>query len=285
LGVFTSIDGGNSWLRDDNNFANTPVTQLVLDRSAGVTNLVAFTYGRGVWKTAVAGSGTPCSYTVGQPGPIVANGADIAVKVDTADGCTWSVTPISSYLFARSPAVGTGAGNAMIYGSWNVATSTRTGTMVVGPKTITVTQSAATVVSGNDDTPATVASLPYLGYLDSRKDTGSTPDPVHSCTKSADYKTVWWTFTAPASGTVVAEAQGRRYDTYGSSGVVLTAYDTSRTAANEVACSVYPRNTTSWTSAVSEFAVTKGKVYLVEISATGDTANDGGQTILSLKMK
>ena len=286
MGVFTSVDGGNSWLRDDNNFANTPVTQLVLDRSAGVTNLIAFTFGRGVWKTAVPGSGTPCAYALSTTTPSVpANSAAINVAVDTGSGCTWSVTPVSVTVFAKSPAIGTGPGAAGIYGSWNASSAPRTGVMIIADKQVTVTQKAATGVGANDDTAALADATGYLGYTDSRKYTIAPTDPVHSCTNSQDYKSAWWSFVAPSTGTAEIAAQGRRYDVAGNSGVVLTVYDTDRASANELACSIYPRNTGAWAATTVLVPVTKGKVYQVEISATGDTANDGGQTILSVLMK
>lgn len=286
MGVFTSVDGGNSWLRDDNNFANTPVTQLVLDRSAGVTNLVAFTYGRGVWKTALPGSGTPCIYTVSTaPLTMSASGGELQIGVDTGKGCVWSATPLSSYLFAKSPAVGTGPGSATIFGSWNGSTSSRTGSMIIGDKRVPVTQKGAAFVAGNDDIAEPVSAIPYFGFIDSRKYTLDPMDPVHSCTRSLDYKTAWWSFVATADGTLEVAAQGRRYDIFGNSGIVLTVYDTDRTAGNELSCSVYPRNTSTWTSTTVQLHVTKGNVYQIEISATGDSANDGGQTFLSVVMK
>ena len=286
LGVFTSLDGGNSWMSDTNDFANTPITQLILDRSAGATNLIAFTYGRGVWKTAIPGTGTPCQYKVSAPqGAMAATGDDITAEVQAGPGCVWSVSPLTGAFFARSPAVGTGAASARIYGSWNVSTTARTGTFAIGDQTLKLTQKAAVTVSGNDDVAAPVAALPYLGYLDSRRDTTGLTDPVHSCTKSQDYKSVWWTFVAPDSGTAEISLQGRRYDVFGNSGVVLTVYDTTRDASQELSCSVYARNTSTWTSTTARVTVTKGQTYQVEASATGDSAVDGGQTILAIVMK
>lgn len=285
LGVFTSLDGGGSWLRDDNGFANTPITKLVLDRSAGVTNLIAFTYGRGVWKTAVPGTGTPCAYQVSPAALLDATGSDIQLKVDTGAGCAWSVTPVSGYLYAKSPAVGTGAGSAYVYADWNVSTVARTGLMAVGDKSVVFTQKGASFLTNNDEIAAVIPGLPYLGYVDSRRDTIGLNDPVHSCTNSQDFKSVWWSFVAPDTGTVEIAAQGRRYDVLGNSGVVLAIYDTERTVARELSCSTSPRNTTARLSATARVPVIKGNIYQVEVSATGDTANDGGLTILSVVMK
>src|SRR5205814_222319 len=55
IGVFVSVDGGATWARDDNPFADAVTETLVLDRSTGQSVLVAFTHGRGVWKTVLPG--------------------------------------------------------------------------------------------------------------------------------------------------------------------------------------------------------------------------------------
>ena len=285
LGVFTSTDGGNSWLRDSNNFANTPVTQLILDRSAGTTNLVAFTFGRGVWKTALPGSGSGCTYTLSTAPPLPGNSGEMNVTVDTARGCSWALTPISTFLYAKSPAVGTGPGAATIYGSWNVANTARNGLIAIADKSVTVSQKAIGNAVGNDDTAARVDATPYFVALDSRQYTSDDTDPVHSCTGTPDYKTAWWTFTAPSDGTAEIATQGRRYDIGGNSGIVLTVYDTSRSNTTELACTMSPRNQSSYVTSTVRVPVKKGKVYQIELSATGNTAVDGGYSILSVLMK
>src|SRR5439155_10335188 len=60
IGVFVSINGGGTWARDDNPFANAVTETLALDRSAGQSRLYAFTHGRGVWRVTLPGSGDPC---------------------------------------------------------------------------------------------------------------------------------------------------------------------------------------------------------------------------------
>ena len=77
--------------------------------------------------------------------------------------------------------------------------------------------------------------------------------------------------------------QGERYDVFGNSGVVLTMYDTEATAANEMACVQRRRDTTSWQMVNTQVQVTAGKTYWIEVSATGNTANDGGYTILTVQ--
>jgi len=61
LGVFTSVDGGASWMVENSGFANTPVEALRVTDSAPY-QLFAFTHGRGAWRVptlAGGGGGTP----------------------------------------------------------------------------------------------------------------------------------------------------------------------------------------------------------------------------------
>lgn len=55
IGVFVSVNGGGSWYREHSGFANAIVERLAIapDAPAGPT-LHAFTYGRGVWRVALA---------------------------------------------------------------------------------------------------------------------------------------------------------------------------------------------------------------------------------------
>ncbi len=52
LGVFTSIDGGANWYRENTNFANVSVESLKINETAPY-KLFAFTHGRGAWVTPI----------------------------------------------------------------------------------------------------------------------------------------------------------------------------------------------------------------------------------------
>jgi len=56
VGVFVTIDGGQTWLRENTGAANTVVEELVLQRNpdSGDLELFAFTHGRSVYRTTVA---------------------------------------------------------------------------------------------------------------------------------------------------------------------------------------------------------------------------------------
>jgi hypothetical protein len=68
----------------------------------------------------------------------------------------------------------------------------------------------------------------------------------------------------------------------GNSGVVLTVYDTNPTSDSEVACIQRKRDVDPWEMVNTQVAVSEGKTYLIEVSATGGTATDGGYTILAI---
>jgi hypothetical protein len=154
-------------------------------------------------------------------------------------------------------------------------------------KAIAVKQDAALVSGRNDEStvPQVISLLPYVGVEDTRGLTLNANDPVHSCTESADFKTAWWRLVAGASGNLNLGVQGERYDVAGNSGVVLTVYDTKPTSDSEVACIQRKRDVGPWEMVNTQVAVSEGKTYLIEVSATGGTVVDGGYTILAIGMQ
>ena len=122
-------------------------------------------------------------------------------------------------------------------------------------------------------------TVPGVAAIDSRSLTGAAGDPVHSCTGSAD----WWSLTPTNSGTPNVVVGGRRYDTAGNSGIVMTAYPAGQ-LGTELACATVPRDTNKEIDANTTFPVTAGTHYLIEVSATGSTAADGGYTTVIVSM-
>lgn len=54
VGVFSSIDGGQTWMVENTGFANAPAWALAIQTgTGGARTLFAFTHGRGVWRTAL----------------------------------------------------------------------------------------------------------------------------------------------------------------------------------------------------------------------------------------
>src|SRR5260370_16142183 len=195
IGVFVSLDGGGTWARDDNPFANAVTETLVLDRSAGQSTLFAFTHGRGVWKVALPGSGEACQYAVsGSPPSFPAYGGIAALNVTTGDNCAWSAFAAPGAAAVQSPAGGVGSRALTISALLNTTALSRTGTIFLQDKTVDIKQNAALIAARNDEAaaPQIISTLPYVGLEDTRPLTLNPNDPMHSCTQSADLKTPWW---------------------------------------------------------------------------------------------
>lgn len=288
LGVFLSVDGGARWARDSNPFAAAPTEALVIERGGGQPYLYAFTFGRGVWRTALPGGGAPCTYELEPLSAIPAFGGEFDVPLTTGDGCTWSAIAQTGAMDVLSPATGTGSGAVRVTMALNTSTAARRGGIWLHDKTVDVTQAGATQVPVAADafaSPAPVAALPYVGIRDTRSTTADPADPRASCANGAPAKTIWWRVTAPATGVMEVVAQGQRYDVFGNSGLVVSAYNAVGTVrGDELGCTAIPRGTGVWTFQNFRFPVTAGSSYYVMASATGATANDGGYTVLGLRM-
>ena len=288
-GIFVTQDGGNTWAHDQSAFADAVVDSLKLDRPLGGSVLFAFTFGRGAWKTPLANAPAGCTYSA-SPTSIAAPavGGLYPVAVTTGSGCSWVVVPSGSNPVAggQSPASGTGSSNAVVSVVPNFTGTPRSSTLLVAGTTVTVSQAADTLTTGGSDEYAglTARTLPYTGVSDTRTFTSNSSDPKHSCTGSADYKTAWWLLTAPSTGMMEITVQSERYDAGGgNAGFVLTAYPSGNTNS-ELGCTTVPRDTSSWAYSKIRFAVTAGASYLAETSATGNTTNDGGYTLLFAAM-
>lgn len=287
LGVFVSQDGGNSWGHDPNAFADVVVEELAFDQVSNPNWLFAFTYGRGAWRAPAPGSASPnCTYTV-SPTSVTADavGGAYPLTISAAPGCTWSAIPglLPASFSVQSPAMGIGNGTAVITAAPNTS-GPRNDTLTVANTTITVTQGTSAVQHIAAQSPGLAATLtfPGIGQIDSTPLGTSAGDPTHSCTGSTDFKTAWWKVTPAASGTLQVVSYGRRYDVYGNSGIVLTAYPQSDLTA-ELGCAVVPRDTAAEIDASIKFNAIAGTTYLIEVSATGNSANDGGQTTVVVR--
>jgi hypothetical protein len=279
IGVFVSLDGGATWSRDDNPFADTVTETLVLDRSAGQTALYAFTHGRGVWKTVLPGSGDPCQYTVScDATSFGAVGGTATCSIAAADNCSWSAVTRETGVTLSSPAGGHGNGTVTVTIPTNATAAPRTFTVSAQSQAISIAQDAALVGSGNDDakSPFSMGNAPAVVIQDTTTGTESPDDPVHSCTNSADSKTLWYTVTAPNDGTMRLTFINRRADDGADAGTVMTAYRlTNGTAGAQFLCSLTPQSSTIITTRFVTFAVKQGDSFLLEISATTSGAPSG----------
>ncbi len=110
-----------------------------------------------------------------------------------------------------------------------------------------------------------------------------------SCYGNPSWQTIWYSFTAPANGTLTA-------DTYGSLGndpflycggatlfTVLTAYTgVALGSLSEVACNdVDPGAPAGECASLISFAVTSGVTYMLQVSTGYGPTNDSGFVILN----
>ena len=277
-GIFASFDGGKTWAKEDAGFVNTVVESMNVVRENGVSTLYAFTHGRGAWAVNLAGGeAVSCRFEVEPIAPSSAIGDLKKVRLNTANGCTWSV--LASSTWARvSPVTGKGAADLSVQFAVNTSTLSRTSDFVVGDRSFAVSQSAARAVAGN----ATVAqafalpSFPFVGISNSRLFAAPNPEgsPVHSCTDSVDSRSNWFRFVAGFTGRVYLSA-ATTSPLGGFAGNVIAVYE----GETETACE------RSSTQPVIRLAVEEGKTYLVRVSGTGTNNIGGTQVFLATRIE
>jgi hypothetical protein len=279
IGVFVSVDGGATWARDDNPFADAVTETLVLDHSTGQSVLVAFTHGRGVWKTVLPGSGDPCQVSLsGDSFAFPALGGTATFRVTAPDNCPWSAVPGGTGFTISSPAGGKGNGSFTITAPRNATTQGRSAKVSVQTGGIAVTQDAAVAASGNDvmATPFAITGPPAVVIENTSSATETTGDPVHTCTQSADSKTLWFRVTAADAGSLQLGFLNSRLDTGTDAGTVLTAYRlVSGARGAEAVCSVTPQSNSVLTIRTPALSVQAGESVLIEVSATAFNAPAG----------
>ena len=177
MGVFVSVDGGNSWNVENTGFANVPVESLALNTVSGVTTLYAFTHGRGVWRIAL-GSGcktslSKASQTFSQVGGTGSFGV--------TGNCTWAVTVNQSGAgWVTITSTSNGAVNYSV--AANTQPRPRAGTITIGGTSFSVVQpNAAGSFSTADSTPPIIKII--------------TPDPAQVLKPASKFITLRGTAT------------------------------------------------------------------------------------------
>jgi hypothetical protein len=279
LGLLVSQDAGATWAHD-NGLPAVYVEDLGLDPAVPSNWLFAFTFGRGMFKTPLPGATIPdCTFSV-SPQSVAADrfGGVFPVAVTTQPGCTWSAVAGRSQRFPiQSPAQGSGSATAFVVVPPNIDTPAQTDTLIVAGAPVVVSQAAQAFQNVGSDlqTAAPLIAIPSMIRRDTRLLTASPDDPVHSCTGSADFKTAWWKVAPTDSGVLRVLVRGDRLDVFGDFGTVLTVYAQSAPTV-ELACATVPKNNNARTPIAVQFNVTPGETYLIEVSATGSAAQDGG---------
>ncbi len=274
-GIFASFDGGKTWAKEDAGFVNTVVESMNIVRENGVSTLYAFTHGRGAWAVNLAGGeAVSCRFELEPIAPSSAIGDLARVRLNTADECTWSVLPNSTWT-RLSPTTGKGPADLSVQFAVNASTLARNSELLIGDRAFAVLQSAARAVAGNAAVEQAFAlpSLPFVGITNSRLFAAPNPEgsPVHSCTDSVDSRGNWFRFAATFTGTIYLSAYTAS-PLGGFAGNVIAAYEGEAARDNERACEK------SATQPELRLAVEEGKTYLIRVSGTG-TGNAGGTQV------
>lgn len=155
--------------------------------------------GRTVVVTQEAASTASCTYTLA-PGSasIAADGGALATRLDTPAACPWTAVAQVPWLQVTSPASGTGAADIALAVAANIAPISRTGTVVIGGRTFTVTQAAAA--------SCTYALTPGSASVAAAGSTVATRlDTAASCAWTAASQASWIQVNGATTGTGPAD--------------------------------------------------------------------------------
>jgi photosystem II stability/assembly factor-like uncharacterized protein len=190
VGVFASSDGGASWSPTNDGPANVSVDELFWLNN----KLVAATHGRGLF-TATLNSAPMASVTV------VAN----PTNAGTTSGS-------GTYVVGTTTQISTTANSGWTFTGWNdgVTTNPRSVTVASGGSTYTANFTAT--VANDNFASAQVITGPS-GTVNGSNPGASkqTGEPNHG--GNAGGKSVWYKWTAPASGSIIFDTAGSNFDT------------------------------------------------------------------------
>src|SRR5262249_40365097 len=129
LGVFVSNNGGSSWAVENTGFPNVITETLQMHVANGITQLYAFTHGRGAVGGLVNNSGwsyglSPATVNVSS----LASGGTVNVTA-APSGCNWTSTSNASWLKVNGS--GSGNGTATFSVDANTSFDKRTATATI----------------------------------------------------------------------------------------------------------------------------------------------------------
>ncbi len=281
-GIFASFDGGKTWAKEDAGFVNTVVESMNIQRENGVSTLYAFTHGRGAWSVVLGGGQPlPCSFRLATAGLQPAFGGLLSQRLETEEGCSWSILPNSTWLRAV-PASGVGPRDVNLQFSVNTSTTPRSGEVLIGERPVPFTQGGARNIVGVPVVEEAVAltTLPFVGVTNSRLLPAPNPEsgPVHSCTEAVDSRGNWFRFVPNFTGTLYLSTFTTAPNG-AALGNVIAAYEGSAAQENERGCE------RSATQPVMRLAVKEGATYLIRLSGLGNANVGGTQVFLAARIE
>lgn len=140
LGVFVSLDAGASWSVENTGFANVITETLAINVVDGVTQLFAFTHGRGAYRTTLNQIG--CNYsllpkTVNTAAGALSDSVNVAVN---PNGCAWTGQSNVPWIQLAAGASGNSNGTVGYTVEANPELTPRAGTVTIAGRSFTVVQ-------------------------------------------------------------------------------------------------------------------------------------------------
>jgi hypothetical protein len=199
-----------------------------------------------------------CTFTIAPTNAAsAAAGGNGSVSV-TASGttCSWTASSGASWITLTAGGSGTGSGTVGYSVAANTSTTARTGTMTVAGKTFTVTQSGQSAGPANNDF-ANATVLTGTSGTTTGSNAGATREAGEPYfAGNAGGASVWWSWTAPSSGTVTISLAGSGFDT------VLGVYTGSSVSALTL---VSQNDDSSGLQSAVTFAATAGTNYRIGV--------------------
>jgi hypothetical protein len=186
------------------------VNYSIAANPAGISRSTTLTVAGQTFSVTQAGAG--CTFTISPTSVTVpAGGTTSSLAVTTLDGCSWTaiVAPGATWVTITAGSAGTGNGTVAYSVAPNTATTTRTATITVGGKTLSITQ---------DSAPCTFTVAPLTTTVAA---TGGTTtfniSTAAGCTWTASSNQTWVTFpsgqTGTGTGTVTAQVAANTANT------------------------------------------------------------------------
>lgn len=167
VGVFVSTDGGANWSVETTGFPNVITEALQIQIANGVTQVYAFTHGRGVWRAVINNSG--CGYGL-SPATVnaSANASNGTINVTAQpSGCSWTATSNAPWLKVNG---GGGASGVATYTiEENTTFAARAGSATIAGRTFAVFQPGRVDIESPEvaitDPPATPTVVNTSGSI------------------------------------------------------------------------------------------------------------------------
>ena len=192
LGVFVSLDWGQTWARENSGFIDVNTESLAVNAYSGGASLYGFTHGRGAWRVPIppaCGSISPTQRS------FTPNGGTGSISVSAQSGCNWTAVTNDNWITITLGSAGTGTGIV----SYTVSDNTtgpqpisRTGAIFVAEQVFLIQQ------DGNN---CSVTVVPPSQYLDSGSGTATaTGNASGGCSLTAVSNDSWISITSPPMG-------------------------------------------------------------------------------------